>query len=283
MHKRKWVLIFSHVFYFVTFCAFFTTTSGLNRDGNKIYQEKRYESALKNYREAQVRNPDQAETQYNLGTALYQTDQFQEADEHFKKSIELMKDKDDKAKAWYNYGNSQYRLGQFEKAIDAYKHALDLNPADQDAKYNIELLQKKKNMFDIKQKNRDEKKNEQNQNQQKQNQQQSKQQQSQNQQQNPDQGEEEQNQQQKEQAEKEQQPKEQREQETPAAPQPDQSQNQQGGKPEEQQQKQLYQGQMSREDAERILNALKDTEQELQSIVRRPQEKFPDHNPEKDW
>ena len=72
-------------------------------------------------------------------------------------SLSRAQSKELKAKAWYNFGNTQYRLGQFDKAIEAYRNALNLNPNDLDAKYNLELLQKKKKLFDIKQKEREQK------------------------------------------------------------------------------------------------------------------------------
>jgi Ca-activated chloride channel family protein len=43
----------------------------------------------------------------------------------------------------YNRGNTLARLGQFENAIAAYDEALRLNPKNDDARYNRELLQKK--------------------------------------------------------------------------------------------------------------------------------------------
>ena len=42
----------------------------------------------------------------------------------------------------YNKGNTLARLGRYTHAIDAYDEALKLNPNDEDAKYNRELLQK---------------------------------------------------------------------------------------------------------------------------------------------
>ena len=54
------------------------------------------------------------------------------------------------------------------------------------------------------------------------------------------------------------------------------SSEQQPGKP-------LLQGQMSREDAFRILEALRQTEQQLQPVLRRPIEKQKEREPLKDW
>ena len=40
----------------------------------------------------------------------------------------------------YNLGNSMARLGEFETAIDAYEEVLELDPDNEDAAYNLDLI-----------------------------------------------------------------------------------------------------------------------------------------------
>ena len=40
----------------------------------------------------------------------------------------------------YNLGNALARLGEFETAIDAYEQVVEINPGDEDAQYNLDLL-----------------------------------------------------------------------------------------------------------------------------------------------
>ncbi len=40
----------------------------------------------------------------------------------------------------YNLGNALARLGEFETAIDAYEQVLEIDPGDEDAQYNLDLL-----------------------------------------------------------------------------------------------------------------------------------------------
>ena len=87
---------------FLLFSGFFKTTTGLNQEGNKNYESKKYESALEAYRKAQVRRPDQPEIRYNAGTTLYQMDQFQEAATQLEQSLALSKTNELKARAYYN-------------------------------------------------------------------------------------------------------------------------------------------------------------------------------------
>jgi tetratricopeptide (TPR) repeat protein len=42
--------------------------------------------------------------------------------------------------AWYNLGNALYRRQQLEQSLEAYKQALRVNPNDADAKYNLERV-----------------------------------------------------------------------------------------------------------------------------------------------
>jgi len=311
------------LFVYMICSAFLKTSSSLTKAGNDHFSEKRYESALEKYREAQIKDPDQPEIQYNLGTSLYELDQFQESEERFKQAVESLTGKEQKAKAWYNYGNAQYRLGDFEMAIESYKNALDLNPDDKDAKYNLEVIQKKKAAFDVKQKEREQEKKdkppktEQNKSdQQQKNEQQQGDQKNQDKEQDGDQDKqkgdqddesEDQNQQkdqeqqksEQDKTEEEEQDKQENEQKEDQDQQKDQEQQgqiqpQQGQQdikedqkgqnmPESKQEQPLLQGQMSKEDALRILDALKTNEQHLQSVLRTPKNIPSRENPERDW
>lgn len=48
----------------------------------------------------------------------------------------------DDTESLYNLGNALARLGEFESAIDAYEQALDIDPGNEDAQYNRDLLKK---------------------------------------------------------------------------------------------------------------------------------------------
>ena len=298
----------------VLFSGFIQTTSGLNQKGSKLYEEKHYESALDSYRKAQIKSPDNPTVRYNLGTTLYQLDQFQEAETQLEQALANAKTKELKATAWYNYGNTQYRLGKFDKAMEAYREALELNPNDKDAKFNLELLQKKKSVFESKQNKRDEQKK----NQPPQSQQQKQQKQGgsgQGQEQSPSQGqgnqeqsqgqekgegeqkkpseqgqeemnqepEEKKSEEQKQEAEREEGQGEKKEEKplSPARPEPGEEEQKPEGGQEKERPVPTLQGQMSKENALRILNALKESEQELQ-VLRQPR-KQSDSEPAKDW
>ena len=337
---------------FFLFTGFFETSQGTVKKGNDKFQNKQYQSALDAYRKVQVKNPDAPEVLYDLGTALYKVDSYQESATDLESAEARSKDPQLKARTLYNYGNAQYRLGNFEKAIESYKKALALDPTDKDAKYNLEFLQKQKNKIDKKdqEKKQDQKKEQEKKDQpkdQKQQQQQNQgqgkqdqknpgqgqqdkqdqqqqnkpqdqkdpkdqgqgQQQKDQQQQKPqdqkdpqqqpkpqdqkDQGQQqkdkeqqqkEQEQKEKEQKEKEQQEQQQREQEQKEQEEKDKQPQPQPGEQKEQQGQQMQplQGQMSMDNALNLLDALKESEKELQDLRRPPVNKNPPPV-EKDW
>ncbi|MFZ5801658.1 MAG: tetratricopeptide repeat protein, partial [Candidatus Omnitrophota bacterium] len=160
--------------------GFIDTSGSLAKKGNALFTEKKYESAAESYQKAKVKAPEDRTIRYNLGTALYRLDEYQEARAELEKSLqdaEKIKDPALAANAYYNLGNTYYRLGEFEKAIEAYKKTLDIDPDDEDAKYNLEFLQKTKDRMDKKDQEQKEQDQQQQQNQQQnQNQQQQQQQ-----------------------------------------------------------------------------------------------------------
>lgn len=72
------------------------------------------------------------------GAAQYQSEDFAGAANSFSDGIENITSSDSK----YNLGNSLARLGNYDTAINAYEEALALNPNNEDAAFNKELIEK---------------------------------------------------------------------------------------------------------------------------------------------
>lgn len=303
LKRLQFSILFLSVFFALS--GFIDSASSVNQKANKEFQNKKYQTALELYRKAQIERPAQPEILYNVGTTLYQVDQFQEAEQQLKKALDQnVKDKSLLSKNWYNYGNALYRLGKFNEAIEAYKKTLELNSKDKDAKHNLEILLKKKGMFEKKQQERS--KQSPKQSQKKDQSQSNSSQQNQNKedqkkdQETPSSGK-------AEEQKKEPDPKDEKDSESSPKPEekkdpekqeknqnqnqqnekPDQESNeesQSGEQPQPEKNEQYFQGQMSKEDAYRILNALKESEKELQ-VLRKPQgnKKPPEDSPVNDW
>ena len=209
--------------------------------GNTHYKAEAYDAALEAYQSAAEDRPEDAISRYNLGTALYQKKQFEKASDEFRRSLDAS-DPIHRAQGYYNLGNAQVQLNDIEGAIRSYKSALRLNPADLDTKHNLELALEK--LEQKSQQNRSESGDE-DKDQQEQDQQQQNQDQGDRDEQEPDQ----QDQENPSESEQEQQNQGSSEQEAASEespPQPEQGSTQQ---PVE----------MSKEDAIRLLEAVKDT------------------------
>ena len=221
--------------------------------GIKSFEKEQWDESLQHFQDALLDDPEHAVGHYNVGESLYKKKNYEEALKSYEKALSTpeiaMREK-----IYYNLGNTYYQLNKYQEAIQSYIKALDLDPDDQDAKHNLELVRAK--LKEMAQKQPME-------NQQQQQQQSGDQQQSQQQQQGngQEQQEQQENQDQQQQAQKD----------------DDKQENEQkSAKPQEKQKE------LTKEEAERILQALKSEERENQKLrqVQRPARIAP---VEKDW
>lgn len=272
-------LILIIVFYISTLgWAWGDSLAAKNRQGNKLYKEGRVDEALSKWRDAQIENPDNEKLHYNIGNGLHEQKKYEDAFNEYEKTLgskdsELQKD------VYYNMGNTHYRMGKLQEAIEDYKKCLDIDPNDEDAKYNIEFVRKK-----IKENLKKEEEKEQ-QSQQKGSKGQEQQAQSQ-----PSKDQEKQKEQEQAEAEKQGQGEEKEEKERQAPEQKETGKEEKSGEQarqekegiSEQSQGEEKKDQMSKEDALRLLDALKDDEKDLQKELRN-QPVEGEYRVEKDW
>ena len=233
--------------------------SKLIRQGNQEYEEGNYKDAEVSYIKSQQQKGASYKGVFNMGDASYMQKNYPQAAAAFDSVSLLSTDSEVRAQAYYNLGNSllKYAIDSAEMAsralpasINAFKESLRLNPGDPDAKYNLAYAQK------LLQEQQQQQQNQQ-QNQQNQDQQDDQQQQQQDQQKQDQQNQDQQDQQQK---------------------QDQQSQDQQ------QQQQQAQPQQISREDAERMLEAMKNDEKKTLDKVNKMRVKMVSRpKSEKDW
>lgn len=151
----------------LTACAIYSTASAQTnkyvREGNKLYEQKKYKEAAVDYQKAIAKDPTYLPGMFNLGNSLYQQKQFDAARKVLNATVKTAKDKESKAGANYNIGNTYMQEQKWGDAIQAYKQTLRNNPQDADAKYNLsyatEMLKKQQNQDkNNKDKNKDDKK-----------------------------------------------------------------------------------------------------------------------------
>jgi tetratricopeptide (TPR) repeat protein len=218
--------------------------------GNSLYDEGKFGEAEVSYKDGQTEGADPFISGFNLGDALFKQERFEEAATAFQALPNLTEDKEQKAAAYHNLGNSFIKAEKFQEGVDAYKQSLRNNPKDLETKYNLAYA---KRML------------------------QQQQEQEQKQDQNKDKEEQQKNQDQKQNQEK---------QEKEDEEQKDNKQQQQQEKQQKQedQQKELEENKISKEDAERMLDALNQDEKEIRDRLEKQKvKKGTKGKIEKDW
>lgn len=109
------------------------------REGNRLYEEGRFAEAHEKYLEALLEAPDSPVIRFNDGNALYRGENYESALESFRAAVESG-NPELAAAAWYNLGNTLYRQGALPESLEAFKQALRADPADADAKHNLERV-----------------------------------------------------------------------------------------------------------------------------------------------
>ncbi len=215
------------------------------KKGNDLYNDKKYKEAEADYRKSVDKKAQNVAGNFNLGDALYKQKKFADAGQQFNKLAESQNNKPLAAAAYHNMGNSLLENNKLEESIDAYKKALLNNPKDDETRYNLVYAEEK-----LKKQQQQNKQNQQNKNQN-----------------NKDQNK--QNQQNKDDKNKDQQNKDQNKQN-----QDKDKQNQQNGQ---------QPNQISKEDAQRMLDALNNDEKQTQDKLKNKKFKAGKTNITKDW
>ena len=201
---------------------------------------------------------------YNRGRALMESaEKGAEARQAFQKSLKGNDDTRMQSDAWHNIGNSLLMEQDPENAIEAYKAALRANPQNEAARYNLS--------YALRMLNDEQEQNEQ--------EQQGEGEQEQNEQDQQGEGEQEQNEQ-EQQGEGEQ---EQNEQEQQGEGEQEQNEQEQQGEGEQPAAPEQIEGQISKEDMERILESLERGEEEVQAKLMRAKSQGKKKKIEKDW
>ena len=208
------------------------------RRGVALLEQERFAEAEAEFRSALQLKPSSFEAAYNLGTALFRQEKYDEALQQLQATTPFANDdKQRLASLFHNLGNS-YLFGQnIDQSIEAYKQALRHNPLDDETRYNLIAAMKLKDEQE-------------------------------------EQEEEQQDQQEQEQQEQQEQEQEQEQQE--------QEQEQEQEQQDQQQQQQQESEGISRENAERLLQALEEDEKELLEKMNQNREKQPVRI-EKNW
>jgi Ca-activated chloride channel homolog len=126
---------------FVISLAYGQTDRALARDGNKLYNEKKYTDAEVKYKKSLSKNKDLNEATFNLGDAYYKQEKYDDAAQQYQDVIARKPGSEILSKAYHNLGNSLLKGKKYEESINAYKNALKASPSDNDTRYNLAYAQ----------------------------------------------------------------------------------------------------------------------------------------------
>ena len=122
-------------------------------DGNKLFAKGDYAGALEKYMKAREAEPANPLLFYNIGTCQYKLGNYDEAKKELESAMR-MPDKKMAAKAAYNLANTHVRMGEkasegseriaaWRESVAYLKKAIDLDNNFENAKKNVEIVQRK--------------------------------------------------------------------------------------------------------------------------------------------
>ena len=260
-------------------CASAQSQKDYARKGNNFYKKADFVKADSLYRLSVITDTTFYKAYYNSGNANYLLQNPEKAAEGWNKALKS-EDLKIKSDATYNLGNLSMDEKNYAKAIEYYKEVLRGNPSDEEARYNLALAKK---LLEEQQNQQNQDQNQQ-QNQQNQDQnQQNQQNQDQNQQQNQNQNQNQQNQQDQNQEDQQDQQDDQNDKDQDESDQQDSNQDQQQDK-NDQNKNQQQQPNYSKQDRQRLLDAIAKEEEKTQEKVKAKQMPPAKRVPgEKDW
>lgn len=109
--------------------------------GNQLYDQKKFKEAEADYQKAAQKKKMAVESNFNMGDAMYKQKQFDNAAKNFTNIASSTNNPQIKASAYHNLGNSLLETKKYDESIEAYKKALLNNPKDDATRYNLAYAQ----------------------------------------------------------------------------------------------------------------------------------------------
>jgi len=115
------------------------TPASASETPDELYRLGRYEEAEQAYARHDMDHPKDIRFRYNRGCAAFQNGQYEEATAAFSSVIRRTDIEDIRFKSTFNLGNTAFKQGDYASAVRFFKQALVDQPANEDARYNLEL------------------------------------------------------------------------------------------------------------------------------------------------
>ena len=110
---------------------------GWTRVGNIAHLLKSFPHSVAAYEKALEQNPDLFEAQYNLASAMIETQRYDAAEKILSTlALDTLRTEKERRDILYNLGNAQFAQQKYDKALESYRDVMRMNPNDEDAKFN---------------------------------------------------------------------------------------------------------------------------------------------------
>lgn len=261
--------------FFISNSMIAQTAHELRLQADENFSNGQHEEAEINYKKA-LEKEEEYKANYNLGNTLYNQKRYEEATEAYQKALGETTNNFVKSKLYHNLGNTYFQSKKLKESMESLKESLRLNPTDEDTRKNLSLVKQI-----IKQQEKQQKK------QQKQDQQQGDQNKDQDQDQNKNQA---QKNKEKQQEQDKKENKNQKDKDKDKDKKDKKGQKKDEEKKEDEKNKQMAQNSdstkldsinISKEELQKLLNAIENDDKEIQKKVRKVNSKS--SKKDKDW
>ncbi len=113
------------------------------RKGNQLYKDNKFPESDPSFAKARAEDPKSWQSWLGTGDAQYRQKKYVDAQKSFESGASITADKDALAKLYHNIGNTLLEQKKYDEAIEAYKKSLKANADDDNTRYNLSYARMK--------------------------------------------------------------------------------------------------------------------------------------------
>ena len=128
----------------IVFYVFYIGSFAICQDqGLDNFNSERFLEAQNYYDSILLEDSNNPKAHYGKGSSEYMLENYDNAQTSYNEALNTSEDKL-RAKALYNLGNISFKNNKLEEALALYRKALELDPSDDEARYNYEYIKYQK-------------------------------------------------------------------------------------------------------------------------------------------
>ncbi len=138
-YMKIWSLKYYIVFSLALFAPalFAQSTRSYVNKGVDLYKEGKAADSEVEFKKGLEKSPNNFQANFNLGDSYYKEQNYPDALKAYSSALSKTNNNLLKAKVYHNIGNALLQSKKYKESVNAYANSLKLNPNDQDTKYNL--------------------------------------------------------------------------------------------------------------------------------------------------